>query len=283
MSNKIATLITSYNRKDKTLSCLKALFNCDLPDGYKIEVFLVDDGSIDGTGNVVKEKFPQVNIIQGTGNLYWNGGMRLAWKKASEAVDYDFYLWLNDDTIIDESALSELFKNYNDALKKDNKPAIIVGTCRSENGRDEFSYGGRNENGPVLPNGKLQECKFINGNLVLVPQAIYKQIGILSNDYTHALGDNDYGLRAIQGGFKCYISKHYVATCPSNPGIPGWCNPKNSLKQRWQLLHTPKGLNIKEYNHYRKKFWGKKWMIFALKAYLKTIIPSLYGRISKSK
>jgi len=279
----ITVLITVHNRKAKTLACLEHLFAATLSQNHSLEVFLVDDGSTDGTGEAVKEKFPQVNIIQGTGNLYWNGGMRLAWQKASKAGNCDFYLWLNDDTIIDENALSELFENYNDALKRDNKPAIIVGTCRSENGRDEFSYGGRNEKGPVLPNGYLKECKFINGNLVLVPQAIYKQIGILSNDYTHALGDNDYGMRAIQAGFKCYISKQYIATCPSNPGIPGWCNPKNSLKQRWQLLHTPKGLNIKEYNHYRKKFWGKKWMIFALKAYLKTIIPSLYGRISKSK
>ena len=279
----IAILITCHNRREKTVTSLKALYKAILPEGYHFEVFLVDDGSTDGTSEAISTQFPKVNVIQGNGNLFWNGGMRLAWQKAAENYDYDFYLWLNDDTIIDKNAMSELFENHNDALKKDNNPSIIVGTCRSEKGSDVFSYGGRNEKGPIIPNGKLQECKYINGNLVLVPQAIFKQIGILSNDYTHALGDNDYGLRAIQAGFTCYISKHYIATCPSNPGIPGWCNPKNSLKKRWQLLHTPKGLNIKEYNHYRKKFWGAKWLIFALKAYLKTIIPSLYGRISKSK
>jgi GT2 family glycosyltransferase len=244
-------------------------------------VYLVDDGSTDNTGEAVKESFPDVHIIQGNGNLFWNQGMRLAWQTAAKAGDYDFYLWLNDDTIIDENAISELSKNYHEAFTTNNKPSIIVGTCRAESGKNDFSYGGRNENGPILPNGQLQECKFINGNLVLVSQTIFKQIGFLSNDYTHTFGDNDYGLRAIQAGFKCYASKHYIATCPPNPGIPGWCNPKNSLKKRWQLLHSPQGLNIKEYNKYRKKFWGNKWIMFALKAYLKTIIPTLYGRFSK--
>ncbi|MDD2198935.1 MAG: glycosyltransferase family 2 protein [Bacteroidales bacterium] len=283
MKQNIAILLTCHNRKAKTIASLDAMYSADLPNNTEMDVFLVDDSSTDGTGETVKKTFQDVHVIQGTGNLFWNQGMRLAWQKATEADSYDFYLWLNDDTIIDKNAFSELFENYHAALKKDNKPAIIVGTCRSEKGSNEFSYGGRNESGPVLPNGKLQYCKYINGNLVLVPQAIFKQIGMLSNDYTHALGDNDYGLRAIQAGFTCYISKHYIATCPRNPGIPGWCNPDNSFKTRWQLLHTPTGLNIKEYNHYRKKFWGKKWMIFAVKAYLKTIIPTLYGKISKSK
>lgn len=281
--NTISTILTCYNRKAKTLACLNSLQNATLPDNTELDIFLVDDSSPDDTGEAVKKLFPKVHVIQGNGNLFWNQGMRLAWQTASKNADYDFYLWLNDDTIIDKNAITELIENYNEALKTENKPSIIVGTCRAELGKNDFSYGGRNENGPVLPNGRLQLCKFINGNLVLVPKSIFKEIGNLSNDYTHTLGDNDYGLRAIQAGFKCYASKHYIATCPPNPGIPGWCNPKNSFKKRWQLLHSPKGLNIKEYNKYRKKFWGKKWIIFALKAYLKTIIPSLYGKLTKSE
>ncbi|MDK2977671.1 MAG: hypothetical protein PWP52_385 [Bacteroidales bacterium] len=278
---QLAVLITCHNRRVTTLKCLQALYACTVPEGYSLEVFLVDDGSADGTGDTVRMQYSAVHVIEGDGNLYWNQGMHLAWETAAKTAEYDFYLWLNDDTIIDKNALTELIENYNEAFKIDNKPAIIVGTCRSDVGKNEFSYGGRNDTGLILPNGQLQESKYINGNLVLVPKVIFKQIGMLSNDYTHTLGDNDYGLRAIQSGFKCYASKHYIATCSPNLGVPGWFNPKNSLKKRWQLLHSPKGLNIKEYNKYRKKFWGNKWIIFALKAYLKTIIPSLYGRISK--
>ena len=277
----IAVLLTCHNRRIKTISCLKSLYDADLPVSVTFDVFLVDDGSTDGTGQAVKKQFPHVNVIQGSGNLYWNGGMRLAWETAAKTKDYDYYLWLNDDTLIDDTALTELMTGYEEALKLEDKPSIIVGTCRAEKGSNVFSYGGRNENGPVIPNRKLQQCRYINGNLVLVPKIIFHTIGILSKDYTHTLGDIDYGLSALQNGFKCYSSKTYIAICPLNPGIPGWCNPQIPLFKRWKLLHSPKGLNIIEYNIFRKKFWGSKWIIFAIKAYLKTIIPTIYGKFVK--
>jgi GT2 family glycosyltransferase len=74
----IAVLLTCHNRRDKTITCLDSLYNCLLPSDFQLDVFLVDDGSSDGTSKAVSEKFPSVNVIQGNGNLFWNQGMRLA-------------------------------------------------------------------------------------------------------------------------------------------------------------------------------------------------------------
>lgn len=108
----IAVLLTVFNRKDKTLKCLQHLFN-QLPiEGYSIDVYLTDDGCTDGTPEAVKEQYPQVNIIHGDGNLFWNRGMYTAWEKAAQK-GYDFYLWLNDDTILLPNALSKLLISSN--------------------------------------------------------------------------------------------------------------------------------------------------------------------------
>ena len=56
--------------------------------------------------------FPNVNLVQGSGDLFWNQGMRLAWNTAIKVRDFDFYLWLNDDTIIDREGLLKLFEDY---------------------------------------------------------------------------------------------------------------------------------------------------------------------------
>jgi glycosyltransferase involved in cell wall biosynthesis len=61
----IAALITCHNRKAKTLACLSSLYNCTMPENYAFDVFLVDDGCTDGTADIIREKFPQINIIQG--------------------------------------------------------------------------------------------------------------------------------------------------------------------------------------------------------------------------
>ena len=279
MIKKIAVLLTCHNRKDKTITCLQALYQASLPEGYQFDVFLVDDGSTDGTSDAVKEKFSDVIIIQGTGELYWNQGMRLAWKTATETNDFDYYIWLNDDTIVNQMALVELMSAYNDIQDETNKTSIIVASCKESDTEAIFSYGGRTDIGNVIPNGELQTCTFINGNLVLIPKIIFKSLGYLANEYTHGMGDFDYGLSAINKGFECYVTRKYIATCPQNQGIPKWCNPKIKLSDRWKAFHTPLGLNIKEYNHFRQKFWGKKWIIFAIKAYVKMLVPNLYSKI----
>jgi GT2 family glycosyltransferase len=273
----IAVLITCHNRKEKTSKCLSHLYDQrGLNEYFQIELFLVDDGSTDGTSIEIKDKFPLVNIIHGNGNLFWNKGMTLAWQTAADSKDFDYYMWLNDDTFLDPTGLLELIKTYTIATSFEHREVIITAACRSDFNNDVFSYGGRNEEGPVIPNGTLQSCKYINGNCVLVPKAVYKILGNLSEDYTHGIGDFDYGLRALQIGFKCFTTKDYIATCEPNSEIAGWCNPNLSLLKRWSLFHSPKGLNIREYNFFRKRFWGKKWIFFTVKAYFKMLFPRFY-------
>ncbi len=273
---KIAVLITSHNRKDTTLKCLKSLYLNQLPIDFDLDLYLVDDGSTDGTAEAVNELYPQVCLVKGDGNLFWNQGMRLAWNTAIAHSTYDFYLWLNDDTIIDPDALSNILETSSAARFVEGNEVIVTGACRNKPDEGFFSYGGRSENGPVIPNGQLQKCKYINGNFVLVPLAIYKKIGPLSENYTHALGDIDYGLQALKHGFDCYTTKKYIASCSLNYGTQVWCNSNFSLSKRWKSFNSIKGLNIKEYILFRKKHWPNTYWVYALKAYLKFLFPGFY-------
>lgn len=278
--NKIAVLLTCFNRREKTLACLANLYNADLPNKTEIEVFLVDDGSTDGTTEAVKKNFDCVEVIQGTGSLFWNKGMRLAWETAVQKKDFDFYFWLNDDTTLEKNAILDFFDVYHSAKKIEGKPVIVVGACKQNSLSSDFSYGGKTQNGPVIPNGNLQKCKFMNGNAVLIPKEIFLVLGNLSADYTHTMGDIDYGLRAIKKGFSIYTTKSFVAICETNKGFPVWCNPEKTLAERWKFLHAPQGLNISEYNRFRKKFWGAKWLAYATKVYLRTLFPKFYNKFS---
>ncbi|MEY4572062.1 MAG: hypothetical protein RLZ10_1288 [Bacteroidota bacterium] len=281
MKVTIAVLLTCRNRKEKTLTCLTSFFQSKeyISDSI-FHVFLVDDGSTDGTRDAIRKSFPSVYIIEGDGQLFWNQGMRLAWQKALEYGRFDYFLWLNDDTIMDTNALNHLL-TADKVLQGRSQLRLITAACRATNDADVFSYGGRTDTGPVIPNGELQECRYVNGNLVLVPNNVFQKIGILSKHYTHGMGDNDYGLRCIEAGGRCFTTAEYIATCPPNEGLPGWCNPDVPFKERWKLLHSPKGLNIKEYNRFRKRFWGNRWFIFALKAYFRLIFPRFHTFLNK--
>lgn len=278
----IAILLTCHNRKEQTIHCLEALHCSNFPIGFDFQVYLVDDGSSDGTSNAILEIFPTVNIIKGNGNLYWNQGMRLAWNSALTGVTPDFFLWLNDDTYIDENAVLHLFECYNEYISMNSMEAIIVGSCRDRVDQDKYSYGLRKNHVKIIPNGKIQNGNLLNGNLVLISKAVYTQLGILSNSYTHAMGDHDYGLRALENGIELITSKIYIATCASNIGLPKWCDPKICFLDRWIALHTPLGLNINEYKVFRKRFWPKNYITSILKVYLKCLVPSIYNKISSN-
>ena len=84
---RFAVLMTCFNRKEKTINCLNNLFNCFFGVPHDFDVYLVDDASTDGTVAAVRSKFPSVNIINGSGDLYWNKGMFLALIEGSDA-DY---------------------------------------------------------------------------------------------------------------------------------------------------------------------------------------------------
>lgn len=225
--------------------CLKALFGQEgLGEQFTFKVFLVDDGSTDGTGEAVTQQFPQVKVIYSDGTLFWTRGMRVAWIEAAKE-DNDFYLWLNDDTMIFPTALQDML---NCARLTDEK-AIICGTTRSAiNG--EITYGGRSRTKGLLePNDKLQQCDYFNGNCVLVPDSVYKVVGNLDYLFNHSTGDWDYGLRAVKKGIKLYISFYYAGTCEKHESLPKWCSPSVKFKERLKAFRTP--LAVKPAQHFQ--------------------------------
>ena len=248
----IAVLITCYNRKQNTIDCLRKLFqNRGINQSFSISVFLVDDGSTDGTSGAVKLQFPSVNITLGNGNLYWNRGMHLAWTTAAKHQNFDFYLWLNDDTELFDGAIEEMLACF----KLGGQKSIICGVTSSKE-TGNITYGGFDTLGKlILPNKAMQSCATINGNVVLVSKLAFEQVGYNDPLFLHAIGDFDYGYRAIKKGFTIFITKTYIANCEAHISLPKWCLPKIPLAKRIQLLYSPLGCHpfyffIYEYRHF---------------------------------
>ena len=227
--------MTCHNRKEKTLQCLRKLY-CQkgLYISYFIDVFLVDDGSSDQTSSAILKDFPNVNIIIGTGELYWNRGMHLAWKTAIATKDYNYYLWLNDDTFLFENALQTLFRK----VLYDH---IVVGTTISKS-RASITYGVflKNPLRFIIPDGNFQEGDLFNGNCVLISKSVLNRLGNLDPIFHHALGDFDYGLRARKKGIKIYAAPEIIGTCEWHETLPLWCNQKIGFIRRIKNLYSPK-------------------------------------------
>lgn len=268
--NNIAVLMTVHNRKSTTLNCLEHLYANNL-DGYQYQVYLVDDASTDGTADAVQKMFPKVKIIHGNGELYWNRGMIKAWEEAAKDKPV-FYLWLNDDTMLFENALSIMVASY----KETDGNSIICGSTMALDS-DEITYGGRKSHKLVIPNGKLQKIEWINGNCVLVPKNVKEKIGILDPYFRHSKGDWEYGVRALKNGIMVYSATDYVGRCAAHENkVPKYYDANYSLKERLAFLCHPLGASPKETFYYNKKcfrFGELRALAYIVRTYFKVFFP----------
>ena len=286
----VAVLMTCFNRRDKTLQSLLNLEKQKIQQNVQVEIFLVDDGSTDGTSDEVNRHYPDVNLIQSDGNLFWNQGMRLAWSSAINHRDFDYYLLLNDDTELYIEAISKLIKTES-AIKKDTgKTGIIVGSTIDPVTK-EFTYGGNNRLpgflgkgfrfGRVEPSDEPKACDTFNANCTLISNTIVKDIGILSEKYTHGMGDFDYGLRAREKGYLCWIAPGYIGTCATNEVTNTWLDTSVSLTKRQKMQNSPKGIPTDEWLYFVKRHAGHMWVLAWIQLKLRLYFPRFWLVLKK--
>lgn len=273
---KIAVLLATFNRREKTLSCLRQLFGQALPQGVELEVFLTDDASPDGTAAAVEASYPSVHVLKGSGSLFWAGGMRNSWHEAL-GYDFDYYLLLNDDTLLKDDSLYNIISC---AFKRPD--AICVGSTADTDGN--ISYGGRKlysrhkvQSFGVYSETDLVECDMANANIMLVPRAVVKSIGILSDSYTHSIADFDYTIRAKKAGFNVYVVPGVLGYCVDDHGN-NWKSSNVSLSERIKYLRSPKGLAYKEYLHFIRQHFPQHLPAAFLKLWIKTLFPVLWDK-----
>ena len=286
-SNRIAALLTCHNRRDKTLACLDALTSQQQLDGATLQVYLVDDGSTDGTAQAVKSNYPQVKLLHGDGNLYWCRSVHLAWAEALKH-DYDYYLWLNDDAKIYPHAVHMLLQTAKDVRQIDGRDSIIVGTVGSPD-TGEPTYGGvvkvskwRPLAGRIVqPADTPQRCDTFNGNCVLIPRDVALQVGNVSTEFSHWFGDTDYGLRTRKKGFSIWVAPGFVGTCKPNPDGIKWADPNLPLRKRLKIFYSPKGLPPREWTIFIKRHAGLMWPYYWLNLHLRFLFPRFWMQLKK--
>lgn len=276
---KTAILITCYNRLETTIECLKHCFNSlSLIDRCDHDIFLLDDNSPDKSGEIIKKMYPSINVIYGNGKYFWSGGTRKLWEFASTKKDYDYYVWLNDDSILFKNAFSVIYNDLNDK-----KSSIILGTFISSNQNlNEITYGGRDKHLTLLkPSGEPQECSLINGNFVFIPKEVFKKVGFLSKMFTHNYGDTDYGLRAIKKKFKVFIASEVVGICNKNE-IELWRRPNTRFFSRLKSFYKSKNFIITEVMYFQLIHFGFfAFLKHFIGVFLIIFSPKIYYKLSK--
>lgn len=280
---RIAAVLTCYNRKEKTIACVTALQKAAtlLTNKVTLNIIVADDNSSDGTSEVLAKNFPQVEVLHGTGALFWNGGMHMAFAKAI-SDGYDFYLWINDDIDVYEDFLNSMLMVQDEILHELGEYGIVVGsTCNQYN---KLSYGGLR----VVPGIKAMKTKLVspekssisvdtfNGNCVLIAQSVVNVLGNIDSAFRHKMGDIDYGFRAKKAGIMMRIAPEYIAKCEHDHKIEGsYMDRTQPFKKRWKIITSPKELPLHSWLLFCKRHAGILWPIYWIWPYFKVVVTSI--------
>lgn len=134
-SNKIFILTPVYNRVETTLRFVGCL---EKQTHKNFQLVLIDDGSSDGTSEMVTDILPHTKVIKGDGSLWWAGSLQrgFEWLKSEEIDRDDCVLIINDDTLFDENYL---LNGLN--LLKENSKSLLISECFFLETKEIFDRG----------------------------------------------------------------------------------------------------------------------------------------------
>jgi GT2 family glycosyltransferase len=102
----LSIIIVSYNTRDLVKGCIESIFDCATRELGK-EVIVVDNGSIDGTTDMLRAYFPQATVIENGKNA----GLSAAWNVGVQNSQGKYLLFLNSDIVIqDRGALRQMIE-----------------------------------------------------------------------------------------------------------------------------------------------------------------------------
>ena len=247
----IAAILTVFNRREKTLACLRHLFSalsCTEGKALRLSVFLTDDGCTDGTAEAIRAEFPDrdITILQGTGSLFWAGGMRLAWQAAIDSgTPWDYYLLLNDDTLVQDNVFRQLFEADAYGFKQKGKHGLASGATCQPADHSRITYGGFNycsrahvKANLAIPTGTPQEIDLSHANILLVHHSVTDDIGIFHKGYIHGSADFDYARTAHRRSYPVMLTSQ----------VCGWCDYDHFSNE--EEIHRLMSMSLAERKQY---------------------------------
>jgi GT2 family glycosyltransferase len=226
----IYAIIPVRNRIESTILCLNDIFRQKVDDDQL--VIVIDDGSTDGTRERVTELFPEVKILNGSGDLWWTGAVKLGIEYVLNISnsDTDWIVLMNNDIrLMDTEIISKLIV----FAKRSPAPCLVSPISTSDikllntipSGKIIRSWFfnisqnvcmGRH----VLPSATEEgvEVDLMTARCLVHPLRVFKKIGLYDDRrFPHYGGDDEFSQRAKRAGFKLYVLpevKIFVDTTP---------------------------------------------------------------------
>lgn len=195
---RVSVIVPTYNRREITRAFLSAFRNVR---NVAYEMVIVDDGSPDGTGDMVEREFPEVRLLRTPGNSWWSKCMNMGVRDAL-ARKPDYVLSLNDDVTMAPDFLDRLVTHSRQ------HPRTLVGSLvYYRDHPDRIWYAGGKIawlRGELLHRTSLRDgrLRWLTAMGALLPVSVFDEIGLYDEEhFPQYVADAEFSMRALAHGY----------------------------------------------------------------------------------
>ena len=198
---KVSIIIINFNGIKYLGPCISSIYESNYPKS-SYEIIVVDNASEDRSIDFLTKNYPDVILVKLKQNLGYTGGNNEGVKHAK----YDYYIFLNNDTIVDKNWLSELTT----AIQIDNR----IGLCASHivsMDKKTSQYDGYllHTLGGVIPGHRVGKLSNINVNFIgsvqgasfIIRKSVFHELNGFDGTYFMYSDEVDLSYRAWISGY----------------------------------------------------------------------------------
>ena len=216
---ELSVIIVNYNVKHFLEQCLHSVQKA--AENIQTEIFVVDNNSVDGSSQLIREKFPNIHFIENKENV----GFSKANNQAIRQAKGKYILLLNPDTVVEENTFQKIIHFMNEHPEAgglgvkmiDGKGNFLPESKRGlptpwvafykmfgisrlfpkskKFGKYHLSY---------LSNDEVHEVEILAGAFMFLRKSVLDKIGLLDETFFMYGEDIDLSYRILQGGYKNY-------------------------------------------------------------------------------
>ena len=202
----VTVVVVNYDGRDYLAPCLQSVLDQDYP-ADRLEVLLIDNASTDGSVELVREQFPEVQLIVNDRNV----GFSPAVNQGARAGSGEILALINNDAVADPGWVRELVKPMvgNDTVK------CTGGLVLNERGETvdfaggELSFYGHgfaaHREEPPPADLRQEPTIFVTGASLATPRQFFLDVGGFDEDYFAFFEDVDYGWRVWVLGYETWF------------------------------------------------------------------------------
>jgi len=221
---RLSFVIVTWNARDFLRDCLESIFRETSPSGVDFEVFVVDNGSDDGTADMVAAEFPTVRLIRNSENLGFPKANNMALEIILREKRSDLITLVNSDMVITGRAIEKMAA----CLEANPDLAAIGPALLLPDGRFQVGTGGYLPTAWTMFNyffflfkifprraksffidqaalankGGLIPVEWLSGGALTIRRETVERIGPMDEVYFFYGEDLEWGRRMKQAGFR---------------------------------------------------------------------------------